>query len=133
MAPKVKPLAYSPLLPLILAKAVEKIRFVVYFSPKELLADNIALMEQLPELGQSFAVHAPQSSFKLRSITDPSHLGFLLPGLHHSITDHSHLGFLLPGLHGHSHELHGDTEYRCICLDHHTAVSKAFSEWLDGL
>lgn len=128
MAPKAKQLAYSPLPPPILAKAVEKIRFVAYFSPKELLVDNIALMEQLPELGQSFAVHAPQSSFKLRSITDPSHLGFLLPVLHRSTTDPSHLGFLLLGLHGHSHKLHGDTEYGCICLDRHTAVSKALSE-----
>ena len=65
-----KPLAYSPVLPPIPAKAVEKIRAGSYIDLKELLADNIALSERYQELGHPLLPNA-QAAPKLRSITDP--------------------------------------------------------------
>ena len=84
---KPKPLAYSPVLPPIPAKAVEKIRAGAYIDLKELLVDNIALTERLQEFGQSLAIHAPQSTFKLRSIPDPLTWVFCFLGYMAAATD----------------------------------------------
>ena len=75
------------MLPPIPAKAVEKIRSGAYFDLKELLVDNIALTERLQELGQSLGVHAPQSLFKLCSITDPLTWVFCFLGYMATATD----------------------------------------------
>ena len=69
--PKAVPLAYSPVLPPIPAKAVEKIRSGAYLDLKELLIDNVALVERIQGLGNAVVVHSPQSTVKLRSISDP--------------------------------------------------------------
>ena len=72
LAPKAKPLAYSPVLHPIPARAMEKIRSGAYLDFKDLLVDNIALSEQLQELGQAMVLHSPSpGSVKLRNISDP--------------------------------------------------------------
>ena len=69
--PKPKPLAYSPVLPPIPAKAVEKIRSGAYLDLKELLPDNVTLVERIQGLGNAVVVHSPQTTVRLRSISDP--------------------------------------------------------------
>ena len=72
LAPKAKPLAYSPVLHPIPSRAVEKIRSGAYLDFKDLLVDNIALLERLQELGQAMVLHGSSpGSVKLRSISDP--------------------------------------------------------------
>ena len=70
---KLKPLLYSPALPPIPAKALEKIRSDAYFDLKELLPDNAALLTRLQELGHIPAAAMPAhiSGLKLREINNP--------------------------------------------------------------
>ena len=73
--PKPKPLAYSPVLPPIPVKVLERARAGAFVDFKELLLDNITLSERLQALGQpgsqlsSFAT--VPSAPCLRSINDP--------------------------------------------------------------
>ena len=72
LIPKAKPLAYSPVLHPIPARAVEKIRSGAYLDFKDLLVDNIPLSERLQELGHPMVLHNPSlGSVKLRNISDP--------------------------------------------------------------
>ena len=69
---KLKPLVYSPALPPVPAKALEKIRANLYFDLKELLPDNAALLQRLQELGHLTALGSqPQSAVRLREINNP--------------------------------------------------------------
>ena len=66
----VKPLAYSPVLPPIPAKALEKIHAGSYIDLKELLADNIVLSGCYQELSHPLLPNV-QAAPKLCSITNP--------------------------------------------------------------
>ena len=69
---KLKPLVYSPALPPVPAKALEKIRANLYFDLKELLPDNAALLQRLQELSHLTALGSqPQSAVRLREINNP--------------------------------------------------------------
>ena len=70
---KTKPLVYSPALPPVPAKAMEKIRTDVYFDLKELLPDNAALLQRLQDLGNFAAAvsHSHSSTVRLREINNP--------------------------------------------------------------
>ena len=69
---KLKPLVYSPALPPVPTKALEKIRANLYFDLKELLPDNAALLQRLQELGHLTALGSqPQSAVRLREINNP--------------------------------------------------------------
>ena len=73
--PKPKPLAYSPVLPPVPVKVMEKIRAGGFVDFKELLLDNITLSERLQALGQpgsqlSYLGSVPTAP-RLRSISDP--------------------------------------------------------------
>ena len=68
---KTKPLVYSPALPPIQAKALEKIRSGIYFDLKELLPDNIALIQRLQEIGTIASLAHPPATSRLREINNP--------------------------------------------------------------
>ena len=68
---RAKPLVYSPALPPIQAKALEKIRSGVFFDLKELLPDNAALMQRLQEMGAVALLSSPPTASRLREINNP--------------------------------------------------------------
>ena len=68
---KTKSLVYSPALPPIQAKALEKIRSGIYFDLKELLPDNIALIQRLQEIGTIASLAHPPATSRLREINNP--------------------------------------------------------------
>ena len=72
MTSKLKPLVYSPALPPVPAKALEKIRANAYFDLKELLPDNAALLQRLQELGHITTLTTqPNATVRLREINNP--------------------------------------------------------------
>ena len=59
-ATKLKPLVYSPALPPIQPKALERIHSGAFFDLKELLPDNVALVQRLQEVGMLAALSSSQ-------------------------------------------------------------------------
>ena len=65
------PLILSSSLPPVPAKLVEKIQLGQFVDFKELLIDNITLLQRLQELGPTQANHPLLTGSKLREISDP--------------------------------------------------------------
>ena len=67
---KLRPLVYSPALPPIQPKSLEKIRAGLYFDLKELLPDNMALVQHLNETAMS-SFSVPPTGARMREISNP--------------------------------------------------------------
>ena len=65
------PILLSSALPPIPAKVAEKIKAGQFIDFKELLVDNIALLQRLSELGMTQAGHSLMVSSRLREVQDP--------------------------------------------------------------